>query len=89
MFALLASHALIAWTLRTRPGLSWKMNPVFPAWAALSVGCGMPVTTSPIGGILRVTPMTGNQPGLATIVIVLRVLLAAAPRPLSASTPRL
>jgi hypothetical protein len=46
----LAGHALIAWTLRTQPRLSWRTSLAFPIWAALAVLTGLVFALTPPGG---------------------------------------
>ena len=85
----LASHALIAWTARARPGLSWAANPAFPAWAGLSIACGLIVAATPVGAVLRLAPLTAQQLVTAAAATLIAVLIATALRPLSAGSGRL
>jgi Ca2+-transporting ATPase len=72
----LAGHALIAWTLRTQPRLSWKANPAFPAWAGTAIVAGVVLTTSAAGGLFRLSALTGAE--VATVVgVVVGAVLAA------------
>jgi Ca2+-transporting ATPase len=72
----LAGHALIAWTLRTQPWLSWRANPAFPAWAATAMAAGLLLATTPDGRLFHLAPLTGAQ--LATVVVVVTIAVAAA-----------
>jgi Ca2+-transporting ATPase len=53
VLAWLAAHALIAWTLRTQPTLSWKTNPAFPVWATAAVGTGPAAALTPAGRLIH------------------------------------
>ena len=87
--AWLASHALIAWTVRARPGLSWAANPAFPAWVGLSIACGLVVAATPVGEVLRLAPLTSQQLVAAAAATLTAVLIATVLRPLSAGSGRL
>ena len=53
----LAGHALIAWTLRTRPALSPRSNPAFPLWAATATAVGLLLTLTSLGHALHLSPL--------------------------------
>ena len=72
----LAGHALIAWTLRTQPWLSWRANPAFPAWAATAIAAGLLLAATGAGYLLHLTRLTGPQ--LATVAVVVGIAVAAA-----------
>jgi Ca2+-transporting ATPase len=79
----LAGHALIAWTLRTRPALSWRTNPAFPAWVASAAIVGLVAALTPAGRVLHLTPLTaGAVAGVAGAVVVAVALATAAGRAL-------
>ncbi|TNC20070.1 cation-translocating P-type ATPase [Amycolatopsis alkalitolerans] len=76
VLAWLAGHALIAWCLRTRPGLSWTANPAFPAWTATAIAVGALAAFTPLGDLVHLTtlaPVTA-----ATVAGLLAVAVAAA-----------
>ncbi|MEC5181541.1 cation-translocating P-type ATPase [Arthrobacter sp. CG_A4] len=90
VFAWLAGHVLIAWTLRARPGLSWRANPAFPAWAAAATGSGLAaVTWPPAAAALRLTPLTGQQLAVTVAAVAAATALAVLLRRFGASTARL
>jgi Ca2+-transporting ATPase len=89
ILAWLASHALIAWTVRARPGLSWAANPAFPIWAGLSIACGLVVATTPVGAVLRLEALAAPQLLAVAGATLIAVLIATALRPLSAGSGRL
>jgi Ca2+-transporting ATPase len=72
----LAGHALIAWTLRTQPRLSWAANPAFPAWAGTAIAAGVVLTTSAAGQLFRLTALTGAQVATVAAIVVGAVLVA-------------
>jgi hypothetical protein len=74
VLAWLGGHGLVAWALRTRPGLSWAANPAFPAWVGTAVVTGLVVTLTPVGRLLHLTALSAPQ--LAAVAAL--VLLAAA-----------
>lgn len=57
VLAWLAAHALIAWTLRTQPALSWRTAPAFPAWAAAAVITGITLTLTPASQLIGLQPL--------------------------------
>jgi len=72
----LAGHALIAWTLRTRPRLSWRDNPAFPAWACVATIVGLVITLTPAGHFLHLRPLTSTALAITAIGIAIAVLTA-------------
>ncbi len=83
VFAWLAGHALIAWTLRARPGLPWRANPAFPAWAASALGTACVLTLTPAAALVRLQALTSTQLLTAAGCTALAVTLAALARRLS------
>jgi SAM-dependent methyltransferase len=57
VLAWLAAHALIAWTLRTQPGLPWRANPAFPAWALTALAAGLTLTLTSAGQLIGLQPL--------------------------------
>ncbi|MCW3839857.1 HAD-IC family P-type ATPase [Micromonospora yasonensis] len=74
----LAGHALIAWTLRTQPWLSWRANPAFPAWAVAALTAGLLLTLTAAGRPVHLTPLASAQVATVAVVIVLAVAAATA-----------
>jgi Ca2+-transporting ATPase len=56
----LAGHALVAWSVRSQPGLAWTTNPAFPAWAGAAIGVGLLVTLTPLGRWVHLTTLGGG-----------------------------
>jgi len=82
VLAWLAGHALIAWTLRAQPTLSWRANPAFPAWAATAIAAGLFVTTTRAGTVIHLTPLTGHAALIVSGCVAAAVAVAAAGRAL-------
>jgi len=76
VLAWLVGHALIAWTLRTRPTLSWQTNIAFPAWAGVAIATGLLLALTPLGAGIHLTTL-GIGP-LAVIAALLAAAFAAA-----------
>ena len=74
VLAWLAGHALIAWTLRTQPALSWKTNPAFPAWAATAIAAALAFTLTPMAGLIDLVVL----PTPSLILLIVPVLAAVA-----------
>ncbi|MBU6512716.1 MAG: cation-transporting P-type ATPase [Betaproteobacteria bacterium] len=72
--AWLTGHALIAWTLRSRPFLPWKQNPAFPIWAATAILVGLLLALTPVGQIVHLAPL----PEWALMVVLTCTVLACA-----------
>ncbi len=89
VFAWLAGHTLIAWSLRARPTLSWRENPAFPAWAITALTVAVLVASTPAAALLRVNPMTPAQLATTAAVTAAAVLLAWIIRPLARTSDNL
>lgn len=76
VFAWLAGHGLIAWSLRARPGLSWRRNPAFPAWALAAVAVAATAAVTPAATLLRLDPLSPDHLATAAAVTASAVLLA-------------
>ena len=85
----LAGHALIAWTLRAQPRLPLRANPAFPGWALAAASTGLAVTLTPLGGFLRLAPLTGTAAALTAAGIVIAAMLAITAGRRLALPPRL
>ena len=80
VFAWLAGHGLIAWSLRARPGLPWRANPAFPIWAFTAVAVAVAVAVTPVAALLRLHPLAPTQLATTAAVTCGAVLLAWAIR---------
>ena len=58
VLAWLVGHALVAWTLRSRPRLSWKANAAFPIWAAAAILVGLLLVLTPLGQIVHLVTLS-------------------------------
>ena len=76
----LVANVAIAWTLRARPGLAWRSNVAFPAWALIAVASAMMLSLTAAGATLGVDPLTAGAAGITVAVAVAGVALAAAGR---------
>ena len=56
----LVANVAIAWSLRARPGLSWRRNVAFPAWALVAVASAAVLSLTPAGATLGVEPLTAE-----------------------------
>jgi Ca2+-transporting ATPase len=72
----LAGHALIAWTLRTQPLLSWRANPAFPAWAATATAAGLILALTGAGSLVHLARL--DTTGLITVTVLVAAAVAAA-----------
>ena len=72
----LVANVAIAWTLRARPGLAWRSNVAFPAWALIAVASAVVLSFTAAGATLGVDPLS---PGAAAIT--LGVATAGSPSP--------
>ena len=89
VFAWLAGHGLIAWSLRARPGLSWRRNPAFPAWALTAIAAAIAAAATPAATLLRLQPVTPTQLATAAAITCGAALLAWAIRPLNRTSEAL
>ncbi|MFI5908217.1 cation-translocating P-type ATPase [Dactylosporangium sp. NPDC051541] len=76
----LAGHALIAWTLRTRPALSWRTNPAFPAWAVAATVVAAAAALTPAGRLLHLRPLTVRDLAVVAAAVAIAVGLAITAR---------
>ncbi|MEV6931541.1 cation-translocating P-type ATPase [Dactylosporangium sp. NPDC051485] len=74
----LAGHALIAWTLRTQPGLSWRTSAAFPVWAVTATFVAVVATLTPAGRLLHLAPLNGRDVAVVALTIAIAVGLATA-----------
>ena len=78
--AWLVANVAIAWCLRARPGLSWRRNVAFPAWALVAVASAAVLSLTPAGATLGIEPLTVGAVGITAAVAVAGVAVAAAGR---------
>jgi P-type Ca2+ transporter type 2C len=76
----LVANVAIAWTLRARPGLAWRSNVAFPAWALIAVASAGMLSLTAAGATLGVDPLTTGAAGITVGVAAAGVALAAAGR---------
>ena len=76
----LAGHALIAWTLRARAGLSWSANPAFPIWASAATATGILLTTTGLGSFLHLSALPAIAVGIVAAAVGVGLCLAVAAR---------
>ena len=76
----LVANVAIAWTLRARPGLAWRSNVAFPAWALIAVASAVILSLTAAGATLGVDPLTAGAAGITVGVAAAGVGLAAAGR---------
>jgi Ca2+-transporting ATPase len=76
----LLANVAIAWTLRARPGLAWRSNVAFPAWALIAVASAVVLSLTPAGATLGVDPLTAGAARITVGVAAVGVALAAAGR---------
>jgi P-type Ca2+ transporter type 2C len=76
----LVANVAIAWTLRARPGLAWRSNVAFPAWALIAVVSAVVLSLTEAGATLGVDPLTAGAAQITVGVAAAGVALAAAGR---------
>ena len=76
----LIANVAIAWTLRAQPGLPWRSNVAFPAWALIALASAALLSVTPAGGALGVDPLTAEAAAITAGVAAAGVALAAAGR---------
>ena len=85
----LVANVAIAWTLRARPGLAWRSNVAFPAWALIAVASAAVLSLTAAGATLGVDPLTAGAVGITVGVAAAGVGLAVAGRVALALSRRL
>jgi P-type Ca2+ transporter type 2C len=76
----LVANVAIAWTLRARPGLAWRSNVAFPAWALIAVASAAVLSLTTAGATLGVDPLTAAAARFTVGVAAAGVAIAAAGR---------
>jgi P-type Ca2+ transporter type 2C len=78
--AWLVANVGIAWTLRARPGLPWRRNVAFPAWALIAVASAVMLSLTPAGATLGTEPLNAEAARITAAVAAAGVAIAAAGR---------
>jgi P-type Ca2+ transporter type 2C len=78
--AWLVANVAIAWSLRARPGLSWRRNLAFPAWALVAVASAAALSLTPAGTTLGTEPLTVGAAGITAAVAAAGVAVAVGGR---------
>jgi P-type Ca2+ transporter type 2C len=78
--AWLVANVAIAWSLRARPGLSWRRNLAFPAWALVAVASAAALSLTPAGATLGTEPLTVGAAGVTAAVAAAGVAVAVGGR---------
>jgi Ca2+-transporting ATPase len=78
--AWLVAHGAIAWSLRTRPRLSWRGNMAFPAWALVATATALIFALTPAAAALGIEPLTAGAIGITAAAAAAGVAVAAAGR---------
>jgi Ca2+-transporting ATPase len=76
----LIANTAVAWTLRARPGLPWRRNIAFPAWALIAAASAAVLSLTDAGATLGVDPLTAGATGITIGVAVAGVALGVAAR---------
>jgi Ca2+-transporting ATPase len=76
----LVANVAIAWTLRARPGLAWRSNVAFPAWALVAVASAVVLSLTGAGATLGVEPLTAGAARITVAGAAVGVALAVAGR---------
>src|SRR3954470_19443063 len=85
----LVANVAIAWTLRARPGLAWRSNVAFPAWALVAVLSAAVLSLSAAGATLGVETLTAGAAAVTVAAAAAGVALAAAGRAAPSPSRRL
>jgi Ca2+-transporting ATPase len=76
----LTANAAVAWTLRAQPGLAWRRNVAFPAWALIAVASAAVLSLTEAGATLGVDPLNTAATGITIGIAAAGVALAAGGR---------
>ena len=85
----LVANVAIAWSLRARPGLAWRRNVAFPAWALVAVASAVVLSLTEAGATLGIEPLTAEATRITAAVAAAGVAIAAAGRAALALSRRL
>ena len=76
----LVANVAIAWTLRARPGLAWRRNVAFPAWALIAAASAAVLSGTEAGATLGVDPLNAWAVRVTIGVAAAGVAIAVAGR---------
>jgi Ca2+-transporting ATPase len=76
----LTANTAIAWCLRAQPGLPWRRNVAFPAWALVALASAAVLSLTEVGATLGVEPLTAAAAGITVGIAAAGVALAAVGR---------
>jgi len=76
----LTANVAVAWSLRAQPGLPWRRNLAFPAWAVCALVAAFLLSLTQAGATLGVKPLTAGALGITAGCAVVGVAVAAAGR---------
>ena len=76
----LIANVAIAWSLRARPGLPFRRNVAFPAWALAALIAAFMVSLTQAGAALGVEPLTAGALRITAGGAAVGVTIAAAGR---------
>jgi Ca2+-transporting ATPase len=76
----LVANVAIAWTLRARPGLAWRRNVAFPAWALIAVASAAVLSLTAAGASLGADPLNAWALRVTIAVAAAGVAIAVAGR---------
>ena len=76
----LVANVAIAWTLRARPGLAWRRNVAFPAWALIAAASAAVLSLTGAGATLGVDPLNAWAARVTIGVAAAGVAIAVAGR---------
>ena len=76
----LIANVAIAWSLRARPGLSWRRNVAFPVWALVALFAAFMLSLTRAGATLGVEPLTAGALRITAGVAAVGVAIAAGGR---------
>jgi Ca2+-transporting ATPase len=76
----LTANTAVAWCLRAQPGLPWRRNVAFPAWALVALASAAVLSLTEVGATLGVEPLTAAAAGITVGIAAAGVALAAVGR---------
>jgi hypothetical protein len=85
----LTADTAVAWCLRAQPGLPWRRNIAFPAWALVAFASAGVLSLTEAGAALGVEPLTPAAAAITLGVAAAGVAVAAAGRAVLSLSRRL
>jgi P-type Ca2+ transporter type 2C len=76
----LTANTAVAWCLRAQPGLPWRRNIAFPAWALVALASAAVLSLTAAGATLGVEPLTAEAALITIALAVVGIAVAAAGR---------